>query len=122
MQDTDNHVTYTLLRAASYLKDNRIPPTGFDKNSVSDDVRVAGAAVSDANFNSGSDSITYKVPVGLATTVSYSAELKYQPLAYGFIQDLFRDNSNPEVAKFEALYNSATLHSETIAAINAVLP
>ena len=122
MQDTDSNVTYTLLRAASYLKDNRIPPAGFDKNSVSSDIRVAGAALSDVNFNSGSDTITYKVPVGLANSVSYRAELNYQALAYGFIQDLLLDNSHPEVARFETMYNSTTLRSETIAAVDAVVP
>jgi len=122
MQDTDNNVTYTLLRGASYLKDNRIPPAGFDKNNVTSDIRVAGTALSDANFNSGSDTITYKVQVGLASSVSYRAELNYQALAYGFIRDLFLDNSDPEVARFESLYNGTSLRSETITAANAVIP
>ena len=30
MQNSDNNVTYTLLRAASYIKDNRLLPEGFD--------------------------------------------------------------------------------------------
>ena len=123
MGDTDSNVTYTLLRGATYLKDNRIPPTGFDKNAVVDDIRVAGAAMSDSNFNSGSDSITYKVFVGAASTntISYTAELKYQSLAFGFVKDLFQDNNDPEVAKFEAMYDSATIRSETISAISGAL-
>lgn len=122
MGDTDNNVTYTLLRAASYLKDNRLTPTGFDKNAVADDVRVAGAAMSDPNFNSGSDIVTYKVNVGSISAVSLTAELKYQTLAYGFIRDLFQDNNNPEVAKFQAMYDNATIRSETISTINLTLP
>jgi len=124
MGNTDSNVTYTLLRAASYLKDNRIPPAGFDKNTAVNDVRVTGAAMNDNNFNSGSDLITYKVNIGAASanTISYSAELKYQSLAYGFVKDLFQDNSNPEVAKFEAMYDSATIRSETISTINRTLP
>jgi len=58
MGDTDGNVTYTLLRAATYLKGNRIPPAGFDKNTVPDYIQVAGATLSDANFNSGSDIVT----------------------------------------------------------------
>ena len=124
MGNTDSNVTYTLLRAASYLKDNRIPPAGFDKNTVVNDIRVTGAAMSDSNFNSGIDLITYKVNIGAASanSISYSAELKYQSLAYGFVKDLFQDNSNPEVAKFEALYENATIRSETISVINRTLP
>jgi len=122
MQNTDNNVTYTLLRAASYIKDNRIPPAGFDKNTVADDIRVIGAAMGDSNFNSGSDVITYRIVVGVASPVNFSAALKYQALAYGFVNDLFQDNNNPEVAKFEELYNSATIRSETIASINGSQP
>jgi len=122
MQNTDSNVTYTLLRAASYIKDNRIPPAGFDKNAVVDDIRVVGEAMIDPDFNSGSDSITYKVPVGNATRVSFNAELKYQSLAYGFMQDLFQDNSHPEVKAFETLFTSARVRAETIAEISHTLP
>jgi len=122
MFDTDSNVTYTLLRAASYAKDNRIPPVGFDKKTVIDDIRVAGAAMSDSNFNSGSDIITYRVNVGSANAISFSAELMYQSLAYAFIQDLFKDNDNPEVAKFEGMYDSATIRAELISSVNSTLP
>lgn len=122
MQDTDNNVTYTLLRAAGFVKDNRIPPLGFDKDAVADDIRVVGAAMSDSNFNSGSDVITYRLPVGTAALLSFSAELKYQPLAHGFIKDLFLDNADMEVARFETLYNSASLKTETLATITRTVP
>ena len=122
MGDTDGNVTYTLLRAATYLKDNRIPPAGFDKNTVTDEIQVAGAAINDADFNSGSDIVTYRVNTGSVSAVSFTAELKYQALAYGFIKDLLQDNSNPEVAKFEALYRDASIRSETMTAINGTIP
>jgi len=117
MLNTDNEVSYTLLRAASYAKDNRLTPVGFDKYAVTDDIRVAGAAFADVNFNLGSDLITYKINVGTVNSLNYTVELKYQTLAYGFVKDLFLDNSNPIVAKFEAMYNSASIRSETIAVI-----
>jgi hypothetical protein len=122
MQNTDDEVTYTLLRASSYVKDNRIPPTGFDKNAVGNDIRVVGAAMSDANFNSGSDVITYKIQLGSAIPTSFSVALKYQSLAYGFIKDLFLDDTDPEVARFAQMYNSATIRSETISEINRSVP
>jgi hypothetical protein len=122
MQDTDQKVTYTLLRAAAFVKDNRIPPAGFDKNSVGEDVKVVGNAMRDTNFNSGSDMITYRVPVNTDDPVSFSAELKYQALAYAFMLDLFRDNQHPEVAMFESLFNGAKVRAETIASINHTLP
>jgi len=122
MVNTDNKVNYTLLRAASYVKDNRIVPTGFDKNLVPGDVRVAGAALTDGNFNSGNDILTYRIDVGVASPVSFSAELKYQSLAYGFVKDLFQDRNNPEVAKFEALYKNVRIRSEIISSISGNQP
>ena len=38
MQNSDGEVTYTLLRAASYAKDNRLLPQGFDKATAGEDV------------------------------------------------------------------------------------
>ena len=89
---------------------------------MADDIRIAGAALSDVNFNSGSDIITYKVNVGSVNAVSFTAVLMYQSMAYGFVNDLFQDSDNPEVAKFEALYDNATLRSETISTISRSLP
>ena len=121
MGDTESNITYTLLRGASYLKDNRIPPLGFDKAAVPDDIRVAGAASSDNNFNNGNDVITYTLPIAQLGAVSYSAELKYQSLAYGFIKDLLQDSDDPEVARFEKMYDKATIRSETLSSTGIVL-
>ena len=123
MGDTDSNVTYTLLRAAAYLKDNRLPPAGFDKNIVVDDIQVSGEAMIDNNFNSGIDLVTYRINIGSASinTIRYTAELKYQSLAFGFVKDLFLDNTNAEVAKFEALYNDATIRSEIISVVSNTL-
>jgi hypothetical protein len=122
MIDTDNNVTYTLLRAASYIKDNRILPDGFDKNTTITDIRVAGAALTDTSFIAGNDVITYRVDVGVTRPIHFSAELQYQSLAFGFLNDLFRDNNDPEVAKFETLYSNAVIRTETLGSINGSLP
>lgn len=122
MEDTDGRVTYTLLRAAAYAKDNRITPAGFDKNTAPDDVRVAGAALADGNFDDGSDIVTYRVDLGTAGVVNFEAELKYQSLGYAFVDDLLRDIDNPEVAKFAALYDSARIRAETLASLAGSQP
>ena len=61
------------------------------------------------------------IDVGAARPVKLSVELKYQSLAYGFVRDLFRDNHNPEVAKFESQYDSAGIRAEIIDSIQATL-
>lgn len=117
MEDTDGNVTHTLLRAARYVKDNRIPPLGFNKHSVPDDVRVAGAALNDKNFDNGSDTVTYKVNIGDESNLTITAELKYQALSYGHLQDLFKDKNIRKVAEFKEMFDTATIRAETIASV-----
>jgi len=115
MGDSDGNVTHTLLRGAMYLKDNRLPPSGFDKLAVPDDVRVAGTAATDPDFNSGSDIVTYRVPVGAASSLTVTAELNYQAQSYGHLQDLFQDSDLPEVAAFQSMFETRGVLAETLA-------
>ncbi len=108
-------VTYTLLRAMEYKKDNRILPTGFDKASAPNDVKVSGSADSDINFVGGGDRITYRVS-GLETgTYTVDVELLYQTLSYPFAQDLFTDASD-EASSFKGMYDASTMKTSQIAA------
>lgn len=66
MGDAEGRRTYGLLRATTYLKDNRIPPRGFPAK-VGDDIAVKGDAGTDDNFNpdgSGTDQVVYQVDLG----------------------------------------------------------
>lgn len=121
MGDTDGNVTHTLLRAATYLKDNRLTPAGFQKLTVPYDVRVAGEAATDADFDNGSDTVLYRVPVGNATGLSVTAELNYQGQAYGHLQDLFTDADLPEVAAFLMMFEQRGVLAETLATVTSAI-
>ena len=121
MGNSDNNVTYTLLRGAQYLKDNRLTPKGFDKLAVPDDVAVRGLAFDDANFNQGSDEITYRIPVTVEGAVDISVTLNYQTIAYGYLQDLYRDDQLPQVQTFKTLYEAQSLKHEPIASASVTV-
>jgi hypothetical protein len=108
-------VTYTLLRGKEYLKDNRILPIGFDKAGASNDVRVVGAALSDANFVGGSDRISYQIGGLPAGHYTIKAELVYQTLSYAFAEDLFVDTTTPEVVDFKTMFDASAQKSTVIA-------
>jgi hypothetical protein len=94
MGDNEGQVTYTLLRAAEYLKDNRILPAGADKAALPSEVAVYGQAAGDANFLGGSDLVTYRIEVQEVTgPFTLSAELLYEPLSYQFVADLLADET-----------------------------
>ncbi|MBN2815362.1 MAG: hypothetical protein JXQ67_01665 [Campylobacterales bacterium] len=122
MQNTDNEVTYTLLRAASYIKDNRLLPRGFDKNSVPNDIAVIGNAKnSDSNFIGGSDMLTYDINSTNFTTAPHHVivKLKYQTLAYPFAEDLFKDVN--ESQSFKSMFEASEMKTITISEGNLTL-
>ncbi len=123
MQNSDGAVTHTLLRAAAYIKDNRLTPLGFDKNQVSTDVAVKGAAFNDSDFNLGSDTLTYYVDLKNSTQVTLEVELNYQALAFGHLQEMFSDSATlPEVATFQGYFEDpATLRAETLVSLTTTL-
>lgn len=89
MGDVDNEVTTTLLRGAVYLKDNRLLPDGFPKDSASADIAVCGNASGDPNFQAGGDLIRYQVNLeDLTGPFTVHAELLYQSVGYRWAQNL----------------------------------
>jgi len=115
MGDEALQVTHTLMNASSYLKDNRLLPSGFDKSSAPDDIRTAGAAMADVNFDAGGDEVVYEVAVPEGSALNVKASLVYQPLAYGHLQDLFSSAEVASVRYFQILFEAADLKSEVIA-------
>lgn len=85
----EGEVTTGLLTAVGYGKDNRLLPTGFDKETAPEDVAVHGEAEDDFDFVGGADRITYSVDVS-ETGGPYlvEAELWYQPIGYRWAHNL----------------------------------
>ncbi|GAB4288116.1 MAG: hypothetical protein Kow0098_05430 [Ignavibacteriaceae bacterium] len=114
LQDLNDQVTYTLLKAASYKKDNRIPPKGFTSSHLSyDTTAITGNALYDDNFNiadsvegSGSDIVTYRIPVLLFTEYKIITEICYQTIKTEAIDHLSGFNGEDVIA-FLGLYEAA---------------
>ena len=107
MQNSDKEVTYTLLRAGSFAKDNRLLPVGEDKENLPADIAVYGLAAQDANFIGGSDLVRYRVDTsGYEGPFTITVELLYETLSYRFVQDLLLDETEL-TERFGAYYNSS---------------
>lgn len=113
MQDYQDDITYTLLRAKSYLKDNRLLPKGFDKHTVPNKIKVQGKANSDKDFTGGSDSLQFAIQNMTEKEYTVEAELIYQTLGYAFAQDLFTDQAK-EVGRFKQMFNASILKSTSM--------
>jgi hypothetical protein len=121
MGDTDGAVTHTLLRAEGYLKDNRIPPIGFDKGLASATTAVVGEAFDDADFRGGRDVVTYRIRMTAPAPLRIRVALRYQPLSNAFLGDLFRDSELPLVARLQRYWDQADLRAETLATAQTVV-
>ena len=89
MKDQHGKVTTGLLSAVGYLKDNRLLPHGFDKQTAEHDIAVIGNAADDPDFTGAGDRVRYNVPVGDAQgPFKVEAELWYQPIGFRWAHNL----------------------------------
>ena len=107
--------TTGLLQATRYLKDNRLLPRGFDKGTAPTDIAVIGTAAPDDDFAGGGDRVTYRVSVPGTAPVTINVELRYQPIAYRWAQNLATYDA-PEPRRFVGYFNQMAGESSTIVA------
>ncbi len=121
-KDSTGDLTHSLLAATGYLKDNRLTPAGFNKNSVPEDVAVVGQAATDNDFNNGFDTVSYRLPLTGSSQYTVAVELRYQPLSYGALLSLFTKSDKIEqVDMFRTMYDSTALKDEVIAGANKLI-
>ncbi|MBI5486995.1 MAG: hypothetical protein HY905_06655 [Deltaproteobacteria bacterium] len=123
MVDTDGDVTRTWLRGASYVKDNRLLPAGFEPDTAEPDVAVQGDASTDPDFAGGSDEVHYSVSLpGAAAPLTISAELLYQAFAWRYAEDLRDASGEPLIDRFGAFWDAADHTPTLVGAAETVLP
>jgi hypothetical protein len=106
-----NHVTTGLLSAVSYLKDNRLPPRGFNKRTAASDVAVHGGALADPDFQAGEDRVRYTVDTsGALGPFTIEAQLWYQSIGYRWARNL-DGYAAAEPRRFAAFYNQVAPES-----------
>lgn len=104
MLDKYGNPTTDLLRAFSYVKDNRILPKGFSETSAHPDTLPVG--VEDDNFSPGYDRITYLVKRDYVKPLKIRVELYYQTISSHFLATLFE---TPEVVEFKEKIGESSL-------------
>jgi len=106
MQDAEGHVTTGLISAVGYLKDNRLLPAGFDKQTAEKDIAVIGDAAEDPTFRAGEDTMRYSLPLGNAQGPYHvEAELWYQPIGFRWAHNLNTYATADEPRRFVSYYD-----------------
>jgi hypothetical protein len=116
LKDSADHVTTGLLSAVGYFKDNRLLPTGFNKQTADKDIAVIGEALDDPNFAAGSDVVHYSVPLsGREAPFQVQVELLYEPIGFRWAHNLERyQESEPQ--RFVRYYESMAASAATVLA------
>ncbi len=118
MADAQGKPTWSLLRGATYFKDNRIPPKGFvAAGTGAAEVAIWGGAERDANFNagaSGRDEVTYRIPLPEPKgTLSVEVELLYQSVPPEAVARLLKAKE-PAAETFTKLYGRQNKQPELV--------
>ena len=105
-KDSAGHVTTGLLSAVGYLKDNRILPSGFNKQTADKDIAVIGEAANDPNFTDQGSLVRYSISIGDAPgPLHIEAELWYQPIGFRWAHNL-APYAEAEPQRFVSYYDS----------------
>jgi len=102
--DYKKDVTTSLLSGATYAKDNRLLPKGFDKETAEHAVSINGVAEDDDDFRAEGDMVIYKVKLpSRIDSVQVSVKLMYQSIGYRWAQNL-KSYNNHEADRFLGYY------------------
>jgi hypothetical protein len=89
LKDQNGQVTTGLVNAVGYLKDNRLLPVGFQKQTAEQDIAVTGDAADDPNFTDAGDLVRYSVALADAPGPFHvEVELWYQPIGFRWAHNL----------------------------------
>lgn len=106
MGDSAGHVTTGLLDAVGYLKDDRLLPSGFRKETADRDIAVIGDAAADADFTDFGDRVQYALTLGDAQGPFHiEVELWYQPIGFRWAHNLAPYDA-VETKRFVQYYDS----------------
>lgn len=117
LRDAAGRVTTDLMRAAGYLKDNRLLPEGFEKGAPYPDIAVRGEAMEDENFDEGGDRVGYSIPIAAGQRpFTIDVELLYQSIGFRWVENL-AGRQGSEIERFLQLYQSVINRATRVAEV-----
>lgn len=116
MGGVDGRPTTGLLSAVAYLKDNRLLPSGFNKETAGPDIAVRGEAAADADFLADGDRLTYSMDIAPSDgDFELDVEMRFQPIGFRWASNL-ADRDADETRRFTSYYNSMSRVSSVVIA------
>jgi hypothetical protein len=114
MADASGQPTFTLMRAARWLRDDRLLPRGWSAEHADALATAPVGTAGDADFLPGSDGVEYRVKVPASGALSIEVELLHQPLSARWAAELFKVDA-PEIEAFRRMLEAQPRPPELIA-------
>jgi hypothetical protein len=114
MADASGNPTFTLLRGASYVKDNRLLPLGWNPEHADGPATRPFGIGDDPDFAGGSDAVAYEIQLPEPGEYTVIAKLWFQVIAPRHANELFTFQT-PEVDAFRKMYELADRKPEELA-------
>jgi hypothetical protein len=114
MGDTDGSPTFSLLRGAEFLKDNRLLPEGWRAEHPDGPATQPSGIGADDNFQAGQDRVVYQVPAARGAPHRVEVTLFFQTISPRHAGELFLHDT-PEVVNFQRMYAQADHRPERVA-------
>ncbi|HMO90575.1 MAG TPA: multiheme c-type cytochrome [Pirellulaceae bacterium] len=113
MADAVGDKTFYLLRGATFMKNNRLLPLGWDGGHADAEATKPAGIDGDPDFIGGEDQLRFLVPTKGTAPYRVHARLQFQTISPRHAAELF-GNPIPEVRQFEAMYTAADRKPELI--------
>ncbi len=114
MADAEGAATFTLLRAASYSKDNRLLPLGWSPEHSDGPATRPSGIEQDEDFIGGSDHVVYQVSLPSQGEYTVSTKLLFQVISPRHAAELFHFQTK-EVKLFREMFVKADRNPEVLA-------
>ncbi len=120
MGQADGAATFSLLRGATFLKDNRLLPAGW-RTSHEDAAATRPQGIDgDSDFVGGHDHVDYQFDLPAAGSYTVTARLWYQVISPRHAAELFAVQT-PEVQRFQAMYQDADRSPDLLGSATLVI-
>lgn len=114
MGDTGGSPTFSLLRGAEFLKDNRLLPEGWRAEHPDGPATQPSGIGADESFQPGQDRVVYQVPAARGAPHRVEVTLFFQTISPRHAGELFLHDT-PEVVNFQRMYAQADHRPERVA-------
>jgi len=113
MADADGAPTFTLMRGASWWRDDRLLPHGWDAGHAEASRTAPVGVDSDESFLPGSDRVHFDVPASVEGPLTLEASLVYQSLSARWVDELMRWDT-PEIEALRSMLETADRTPEVL--------